>query len=221
MKTMTKTLYVRAFSEVIHHKLNDISKKQGVTVGSVIEEAVNEWVKNKDDIPTQHHLVLYSDKDSLLNFLRKMEEATKEDWDRICLGPESHEGQKFLKKRQWNDVTISPYAQGIKQPEKYSAKVFDKVAKNSSGKKTVFMGFMTGDVAIRFSLKKATDLERISNSKRGSGLIFCPYDMNKLTGSSIVELMEVINEHDKVFVLKKNEIFELSLSKTNHSKLLL
>jgi len=218
---MSRTLYVRTFNDSIHDELSDLSQKQGVTVGSIIEEAVGEWMKQKYDIPSKHHLVLYSDKDSLLNFLRKMEEATKEDWDRVCLGPESHEGQKFLKKRQWVDATISPYAQGIKNPEKYSAKIFDKVAKNTSGKKTVFMGFMTGDVAIRFSLKKASELERISNSKRGSGIIFCPYDMNRLTGSNIIDLLEIINEHDKVFVLKKNEILELNLSKTNHSKLLL
>ena len=218
---MAKTLYVRTISDSVHNKLSDLSQKQGVTVGSIIEEAVDEWVKQKHDIPTKHHLILYSDKDSLLNFLRKIEEITKEDWNRVCLGPESHEGQKFLQKRHWMDVTISPYAQGIKNPEKYSAKIFDIVAKKSSGKKTVFMGFMTGDVAIRFSLKKANELEKISNSKVGSGIIFCPYDMNKLTGSNIVDLLEVINEHDKVFVLKKNEIFELNLSKTNHSKLLL
>lgn len=218
---MSRTLYVRTFNDTIHDELSDLSQKQGVTVGSIIEEAVGEWMKQKHDIPSKHHLVLYSDKDSLLNFLRKMEEATKEDWDRVCLGPESHEGQKFLKKRQWMDATISPYAQGIKNPEKYSAKIFDKVAKNASGKKTVFMGFMTGDVAIRFSLKKANELERISNSKKGSGIIFCPYDMNRLTGSNIIDLLEIINEHDKVFVLKKNEILELNLSKTNHSKLLL
>jgi len=218
---MPRTLYVRQLNDVIHDKLNDLSQKQGVTVGSIIEEAVGDWMKQKHDIPSKHHLVLYSDKESLLNFLRKMEELTKEDWTRICLGPESHEGQKFLKKRYWMDVTISPYAQGIKNPEKYSAKIFDKVAKGPSDKKSVLMGFMTGDVAGRFSLKKANDLERISNSKKGNGIIFCPYNMNDLTGSSIIDVLELFDEHDKVFVLKKNEIFELNLSKTNHSKLLL
>jgi len=218
---MPKTLYVRTFNETMYDQLSDHSQKQGVTVGSIIEDAVGEWMKHKHDTPTKHHLVLYYDNESLLHFLRKMEEITKEDWNRVCLGPESHEGQKFLKKRHWMDVTISPYAQGIRNPEKYSAKVFDKVAKNASEKKSVFMGFMTGDVAIRFSLKKAIDLERISNSKRGSGIIFCPYDMTRLTGSNLIDLLEVINEHDKVFVLKKNEILELNLSKTNHSKLLL
>jgi len=83
------------------------------------------------------------------------------------------------------------------------------------------MGFMTGDVAERFSLKKANDLERIANSKLESGVTFCPFNMSRVMDSSITDVLELIAAHDKTFVLKKNEIFELNLSKTNHSKLLL
>ncbi len=218
---MSRTLYVRTFNDSIHDKLSDLSQKQGVTVGSIIEDAVIDWMKQKHDIPAKHHLVFYADKDSLLNFLRKIEELTKEDWTKVCLGPESLEGKKFLKKKNWIDVTISPYVQGIKSPEKYSGKVFDKVAKEARGKKTVFMGFMTGDVAQRFSLKKANELERIANSKIDSGVTFCPYDISKTVNSSMSDLLQLIDEHDKTFILRKNEIFELNLGKTNHSKLLL
>jgi len=217
---MSKTLYVRTFNETMYDQLSDHSQKKGVTVGSIIEDAVDKWLKHKHDIPASHNLVLYSDEDSLLHFLKKMEELTKEDWTRVCLGPESHEGKKYLKKRHWTDVTISPYAQGIKKPEKYSAMVFDKVAKEVKGKKSIFMGFMTGDSAGRFSLNKANELEKIASSKITSGIIFCPFDMTKLMSSSMVSLLELINEHDKVYVLKKNEIFELNISKTNHSKTL-
>jgi len=218
---VAKTLYVRTISDSVHDKLSDLSQKQGVTVGSIIEEAVDEWVKQKQDIPTKHYLVLYADKDSLLNFLRKIEELTKEGWAKVCLGPDSLEGIKFLKKRHWMDVTISPYVQGIKNPEKYSAEVFDKVVKEESDTKSVFMGFMTGDIAERFSLKKANDVERIFNSKFESGITFCPFNLNTTMDSSMADILELIAEHDKAFVLKKNAIFELNLSKTNHSKLLL
>jgi len=217
---MSKTLYVRTFNETMYDQLSDHSQKQGVTVGSIIEDAVGKWLKHKHVIPASHNLVLYSDEDSLLNFLKKMEELTKDDWTRVTLGPDSHDGKKFLKKKNWIDVTISPYAQGIKKPEKYSAKVFDKVAKEVSGKKSVFMGFMTGDSAGRFSLNKANELEKIASAKITSGIIFCLFDMTRLMNSSMVSLLELIDEHDKVYVLKKNEIFELNISKTNHSKTL-
>ena len=218
---MAKTLYVRNVSETIHDKLNDISKEQGVPIGSILEEAVNEWVKHKDTIPTQHNLILYSDEESLLNFLKKMEELTKQDWNRITLGPESHKGKNYLKRKQWKDITIFPYAQGLKNAEKYSSQVFDKANKETKDKKSMFMGFMTGDVAAKYSLKKSIELEKISNQKMKSGIVFCPFNMKDLVGTNMVELFDLINEHEKIFVLKKNEVYELNLNKTNHLKLLL
>ena len=218
---MAKTLYVRNVSETIHDKLNDISKEQGVPIGSILEEAVNELVKHKDTIPTQHNLILYSDEESLLNFLKKMEELTKQDWNRITLGPESHKGKNYLKRKQWKDITIFPYAQGLKNAEKYSSQVFDKANKETKDKKSMFMGFMTGDVAAKYSLKKSIELEKISNQKMKSGIVFCPFNMKDLVGTNMVELFDLINEHEKIFVLKKNEVYELNLNKTNHLKLLL
>ena len=214
-------MYVRSFSEATHDKLNDISREQGVPVGSIIEEAVNEWAKHKDDVPKQHNLVLYSDDESLMYFLKKMEDLTKQDWNRIILGPESHQGIKFLQKKQWNDITVSPYVQGLKNAEKYSSQVFDRVNKEAKGRKSMLMGFLTGDVASRYSLKKSIELEKISNHTIKSGIVFCPFNLNDLVGKNMAEIFDLINEHNKVFVLKKNELFELNLNKTNHSKLLL
>ncbi len=218
---MAKTLYVRTFSESIHDKLNDISQDQGVPVGSIIEEAVDEWIKHKGDAPKQHNLVLYSDEESLMYFLKKMEELTKQDWNRITLGPESHQGKKFLKKKQWIDVTISPYVQGIKDAKKYSSQVLNKVNKEAKGRASMLMGFMTGDVASRYSLRKSIELEKIANATVKSGIVFCPFNMKDLVGADMVDLFDLINEHEKIFVLKKNEVFELNLNKTNHLKLLL
>jgi len=218
---MAKTLYVRTFSETIHNELNNISQDQGVPVGSIIEEAVNEWIKNKDDVPRQHNLVLYSDEESLLNFLKKMEELTKQDWNRITLGSESNKGKNYLKRKQWIDITIFPYTQGLKNAEKYSSQVFDRLNKETKDKKSMFMGFMTGEVAAKYSLKKSIEFEKISNQKVKSGIVFCPFNMKDLVGANMIELFDLINEHQKTFVLKKNEVFELNLNKTNHLKLLL
>jgi hypothetical protein len=218
---MAKTLYVRTFSESIHDKLNDISREKEVPVGSIIEEAVNEWIKHKEDAPRQHNLVLYSDEESLMYFLKKMEDLTKQDWNRIILGPESHQGKNFLKKKQWIDVTISPYAQGLKNAKKYSSLVFNKVNKEAKGRASMFMGFLTGDVAARYSLRKSIELEKIANDTIKSGIVFCPFNMKDLVGANMVELFDLINEHEKIFVLKKNEVFELNLNKTNYLKLLI
>jgi hypothetical protein len=221
MKIMSKTLYVRSFNENYHSKLSDISQQQGVSVGSIIEEAVGQWIKNKNQKVKQHNLILYSNEEELIYFLKKMEDLTKQDWNRICLGPENHKGKEFLKKKQWKDVTVLPYVQGLKNAEKYASKVFGLADKESSGKNAMFVGFMTGDVASRFNLKKSIELEKISNNTINSGIVFCPFKISNLTGSNMEELFDLIGEHDKVFVIKNNEIFEMNLDKINHSKLLL
>lgn len=216
---MAKVLYVRGFKDNLHDRLDREARKSGVSAASILEQAFEDWLDHKKEIPTKHHLVLYSEKESLMNFLKKMEELTQNDWTKICLGPDSY-SKTYLKKHGWQDVTISPYVKGIKNTENYSAKVFDQAAKKVSNK-TAIMGFMTGDIASRFSLKKANEIERLANSKRKGGIIFCPFNINDLTGTSIADLLELIEEHDKVYVLKKKEIFELNLSSTNPSALLL
>ena len=95
------------------------------------------------------------------------------------------------------------------------------VNKESKGKESIFMGFLTGDIVSRYGLKKSIELEKISNQTMKNGITFCPFNINDIGNASILEIFALINEHDKTFVLKKNEIVEMSLNKINHSKVLL
>ncbi len=218
---MSKVLYVRGFNEKLHGELDDQAKKDGVSPASILENAFEEWLKNKQGIPTKHYLVLYSDDKSLLNFVRKVNDLNDDDWFHVTTGPQSHTGVKFLKKHGWFDVSISPYTQGIKKPEEYSAKVFDRLREVADDKQTCFMGFMTEDIAQRFSLQKAIETEKIYNTKRIGGVVFCPYDMKKLNNFNFTEIFELFENHDEIFVLKENEVYKLNVDKTNHAKLFL
>ncbi len=218
---MSKVLYVRGFNEKLHGELDDHAKKEGVSPASILENAFEEWLKNKHEIPTKHYLVLYSDDKSLLDFVRKVNDLDGGDWFHVTCGPQSHTGVKFLKKYGWYDATISPYIQGIKKPEKYSSKVFDQLGKVSADKQTCFIGFMTEDIAQRYSLQKASEIEKIYNTKRIGGVVFCPYDMRKLNGFDFTEIFKLFEQHDETFVLKENEVYKLNVDKTNHSKLFL
>jgi len=83
------------------------------------------------------------------------------------------------------------------------------------------MGFMTEDVALQYSLKRANEIERIYNSKRIEGVVFCPYNMAKLKNYSLKDLLELFKEHDKGFIVEGNDIFEVSIRNTNLPKLFL
>jgi len=218
---MSKVLYVRGFNEKLHEELDDQARKEGVSSASILENAFEEWLKNKQGTPTKHYLVLYSDDKSLLNFVRKVNDLDDGDWFHVTCGPQSHTGVKYLKKHGWFDATISPYIQGIKNPEKYSSKVFDHLEKVTADKQACFIGFMTEDIAQRYSLQKASEIEKIYNTKRIGGVVFCPYDMRKLNDFNFTDIFELFENHDEIFVLKENEVYKLNVDKTNHAKLFL
>jgi hypothetical protein len=221
MISMGQVLYVRGFNENLHDKLDDQSRKEGVSPASILEDAFEEWLKNKQEIPTKHYLVLYSDDKSLLNFVRKVNDLDDGDWMHVTLGPESHTGVKYLKNHGWYDATISPYIQGIKKPEKYASKVFDHIASVTANKQACFIGFMTEDIANRYSLQKASEIEKTYDSKKIGGVMFCPYDMRKLNNFNFTDIFKIFEAHDEIFVLKENEVYKLNVDKTNHAKLFL
>ena len=218
---MSKVLYVRGFNDKLHQKLDDQAKKEGISAANILENAFEDWLKNKQEIPTKHYLVLYSDDESLQKFLEKVNELDHDGWFRATLGPESHKGVQYLKKHGWYDATISPYRQGIKKVEKYASKVFDSLAGVTDKKQSCFVGFMTEDVAHHHSLDKASDVENIFNSKGIGGIVFCPYDLRKLSNFNFVEMFKIFDDHDESFILKENEIFHFNMDKTNCAKLFL
>ena len=219
---MSKVLYVRGFDDSLHNKLNDQSRKEGVSPASILEEAYEEWLKKRQGTPAMHYLLLYSDKKSLLNFLRKAKEMLNDDFVKLCAGPPSHSAIKFLKKNGWIDGTNPSYAQGIKKtPEQYTSKVFDHLAEISSGRNSCFMGFMTEDVAFQHSLKRANEIEHIYNTKRIGGIVFCPYEMTKLKNYSLGDLLKLFEEHDKGYIVEGNDVHEINIRNTNLPKLFL
>ncbi len=212
---------MRGFNEKLHEELDDEAKKEGVSPASILENAFEEWLKNKQGTPTKHYLVLYSDDKSLLNFIKRINELDDGDLFHVTCGPQSHTGVKFLKKHGWFDATILPYIQGMKKPEKYASKVFDHLEKVTADKQACFIGFMTEDIAHQYSLQKASEVEKIYNTKRIGGVVFCPYDMRKLNDFNFIDIFKLFEDHDEIFVLKENEVYKLNVDKTNHAKLFL
>jgi len=80
---------------------------------------------------------------------------------------------------------------------------------------------MTDDIAQRYSLQKASEIEEIYNTKRIGGVVFCPYDMRKLNEFNFNDIFELFENHDEIFILKENEVYKLNVDKTNHAKLFL
>jgi len=171
---MGKVLYVRGFDDELHDKLSDQAKKEGVSPASILEHAYDDWLKKREGVQSIHYLLLYSDGKTLENFLKKADGMLDENCVKLCAGTHSHSAMKYLKKHGWIDGSDSSYDEAIKKkPDQVTSKVFDRLAEISSGRYSCYMGFMTEDVALQHSLKKANEIERIYNSKRIPGSTIC------------------------------------------------
>ena len=207
---MRKILYVRGFDEDLHDEVNEIARKEGTTPAIILEDAIKIWKDQKDKDRKKHHLLLYSDKESLQKFLKKLDGASKENWFQAFNGDENEPNSIFLKKLGWTDITP-------KQKEKTPKQYFDNITKTletkSNQKPACVVGFVHPS-----SVNMITNFEKEYNARRLRGITLCTYDSKDLSGSSFDDIIELFEEHDKIFVLKNDDFYELNITKENFLK---
>ncbi len=72
-----------------------------------------------------------------------------------------------------------------------------------------------------YSLKYAVELEKGYDEARLPGLMFCPYKASDLIKSGITDMIELFVMHDRVFVLKNDDIYKLHITKESIHKIFL
>jgi predicted HicB family RNase H-like nuclease len=48
---MTHDLLIRGFNDEIHSQLGELAKEKGVSINSIVKDAVDKWLKQQSDIP--------------------------------------------------------------------------------------------------------------------------------------------------------------------------
>ena len=94
------------------------------------------------------------------------------------------------------------------------------IAKESEKKPLCCVDFMITDIAGN-SFKKAIELEKEYDETRLPGLMFCPYKASDLMNSDITDMIELFMIHDRIFVVKNDEIYKLHISKESIHKIFL
>lgn len=104
-------LIVRGFDDNIHSQLGEMANQRGISINSIVKDAVDLWLKHQQSqITRKHHLVIYSDDDSMTGLLKSMDRLAKEsDLIRCFCGPPDNPSSKLLSKLKWYDGTIMPY----------------------------------------------------------------------------------------------------------------
>ena len=108
---MTHNLIIRGFDDQVHEKLGEIANQKGVSINSIVKDAVDVWLKKQQsEIPRKHHLVIYSDDESMMRLLKSMDKLAKEgNLFRCFFGPPRNPSIELLSRLKWYDGTVKPY----------------------------------------------------------------------------------------------------------------
>lgn len=231
------TLVIRGFDDQVHDQLGEMSHQRGVSINSIVKDAVDMWLKKQlqSEVPRKHHLVMYSDDKSLMLMLKSIDRLAKEsNLFRCFYGPPYTPSTELLSKLKWYDGTVEPYlystpkskeGQQLQIPNqknimKYCGKVLENIVKNASNKQICCLDFLMNDMK-NFSLKDVLNIEKVYDDNRIGGLMYCAYKTDNLLNSQIKHLLELFEMHDQIFILKEDEIYKLHLTQENVHKLFL
>jgi hypothetical protein len=218
---MPKDLHIREIDDKIHSQLGSAADELGVSVNSIVKDAIDKWFGQRKQIPKNHNLVLYGDDYSMISLLKSMDRLTKDaNLFKVFCGPIDYSSVRLLKKLDWFDGTVYPYNSKLANFGRYTAQIVDKISIGSKKKPVCWFDFIIEDIS-KSSLKEAIRLEEVYNKNRLDGITFCTYRTSTLLEAKIRDLIELFSHHDQVFVLMKDEVYKLHITKENVHKLLL
>ena len=242
---LTHNLIIRGFDDQVHEKLGELANQRGVSINSIVKDAVDVWLKKQQsEVPRKHHLVIYSDDESMMRLLKSMDRLAQEGNLFKCFcGPPDGPSTELLTGLKWYDGTVQPYvyskeekrmprmqhqhqnqnqaqSQTQKTILKYCGKVMENIVKNADSRQVCCMDFLINDVG-KSSLKQALAIEKVYDNDRIAGLMYCTYKTDNLLNSEIKDLIELFELHDQVFIVKEDEVYKLHITKENVHKLFL
>lgn len=108
---MAHNLIIRGFDDKVHAQLGEMANQRGVSINSIVKDAVDKWLKHQQtQVPRKHYLVIYSDDESMMGLLKSMDRLAKDgDLFRCFCGPRRGQSSELLSKLKWYDGTIEPY----------------------------------------------------------------------------------------------------------------
>lgn len=218
---MAKDVLVRGFSDDIHADLSKKADQMGVSINSIVKDAVDQWLNKKIHVPHVHDLLIYADEKSMNSFLKSLDRmANDEAWFKSYAAPPKHHTEKILSKLNWFNGTVKPYTPHGTGGSKYCGNVIENIVKKSNNKPLCCVDFVITDIA-KNSFGQAMELEKAYDESRLPGLMFCPYKSSDLMNSDITDLVELFMMHDRIFVVKNDDIYKLHITKESIHKVFL
>ena len=219
---MGKDVLVRGVDEEIYSSLGNAAKEKGISINSLVKDAIDSWLSKKDEGKKIHHLVLYADDKSMSSLLKSLDYfAKKSGWFRCHCGPANSSGVQLLDEMKWYNGTIASYDSDVKNMANYCGRVMQKISKKANSQTICCIDFIVSDIANQKSLSQAVKIEHEYNKNRIGGLMFCPYKTPNLLSAGIDDMIELFEEHDQVFILKGDKVYKLHLTLESTHKMIM
>jgi hypothetical protein len=217
---MGKDLHIRDIDEKEHAELTKIADDMGVSINSIVKDAIDKWLLQKSQIPKKHLLLIYDDDKAVINLLKSVDKIAQEQgWFRAFCSSPSHSSKKSLSKLGWFDGTVLPYTPE-KNPLKYCSQMGQKIANASKQRPLFAIDFVLADIASS-SLEDAMKIERAYDQAPMPGIFFCPYKAEDVMSSSVAQTMELFLMHDPFYILKENDLYKFHVTKESPHKFFL
>lgn len=218
---MVRNLIIRGFDDDVHSQLGNLSRQKGVSINSIVKDAVDGWIKQQKEIPRRHHLLIYDKYESLKSSIKSIDKLAKEEeWFKCFICPLDFPLKNALMKLRWFDSTL-PSNKNLKQELiKYFNNILQNILENANDKQICCIDILIDEISYS-SLNEVIDIEKSYNEKRLRGIVFCAYKAENLFGASIKDLITILDFHDQVFIIENEQIYKLHLTKENIHKFFL
>lgn len=218
---MSHTLVIRGFDDDIHSQLGELAKQKGVSINSIVRDAVDKWINHHKEVPRRHHLLIYDNDEAMNDLLKSIDKmAKKGDWFRCYMRSTDSSVMNLLQKLNWYDSTATPNKHSSKDIKKYFNTCLHSNLQKSENKELCCMNFLIDEIA-KSSIDEAINIEHAYEQNKLEGIVFCAYRIDNLLKTSISGMIEIFNLHEQIFMLRNEHIYKLYCTKENIHKLFL
>jgi len=218
---MVKDLFVRDFDEKLHAKASQIATDDGITLGSIVVDAVDKWIKNHEKNQHRHNLILYDDEKTLSKLLDEIDKLASDNWFKSSCGSAKHYGMQYLNKRKWFDATASNYDKLLENPQVTGNKVLENIGNKVGSKFPLTVAFLVEDLARKKSIRKALGFCEWFESKSLPGITYCIANTKDIISGSFDDLFDLFNVHNAMFLSKGNKLYKMRLDEERFYSLLI
>jgi hypothetical protein len=218
---MVKDLFVRDFDERLHTKASQIATDDGITLASIVADAVDKWIKNHENNRHRHNLILYNDEKTLNKLLDEIDKLASDNWFKSSCGSQKHYGMQYLSKRKWFDATAGNYDKLLENPQITGNKVLEIIGNKVGNKFPLTVAFLVEDLARKESVKKAVGFCEWFESKSLPGITYCISNSKNIISGSFDDLFDLFNVHNAIFLAKGNRVYKLRFDEERFYSLLI